>query len=739
MHTDTASGRHGHSVQFYETDNFLCDQVAAFLAAGLAAGDGVVVIASEPHRTALIERLAERGFDVDVFVRNEQFALLDAQDILRTFMAGSAPDPDRFMTVLGPVIELVRDRSPSKRVRAYGEMVDVLWQAGNIAAASRLEDLWGELAESRNFALLCAYTMAGFYKEPSAEAFADVCKHHDGVGPFELAEGTAKGPAFEQVQALSAEIARRQAVEAELRDANRALQEARELEHARLQETARGAEAAQRRIVDELTSTLRLNELFTGVLAHDLRNPLAAMIMAAQVLMTRANPADTKTLQRILSSGERMARMIDQLLDFTRIRVGPGIPYDPKPCNLGAVIEHVVAELSEKRIHFEAEGDLAGSWDADRLSQAFSNLLGNALQHGDGGDVVVRAEGTDPETIRISIHNGGQIPEERLPKLFEPLGGGGHKEGSRGLGLGLFITREIAKVHGGNVEVVSSDAGTTFTVSLPRIAAPREAGASAEDRAKPPIAELIDQKRLDESRRLEQESAQLAQAQRGIRLRDELLSMLSHELKTPLTSLQLQLQSLLERVESIDPRAADMVSRSIRSGDRLASLIECLLDDARIATGHFSLALEQFDFASAVAEAVERFREQATRVGCQLVTNLEGPIIGSWDRARMMQVISNLLSNAIKYGNGAPIEVSLARAGSDVVLRIRDHGPGIATEDTDRIFERFERAASVRHYGGLGLGLYVIREITHAHGGSITSENASGGGACFTLRIPLGN
>ena len=205
-------------MQFYESESFLCDQVAEFLTGGLSIGEGAVVIATEPHRTALIERLTARGFDVDAAVRDERFALLDAADILRTFMEGDEPDPERFNTVLGPVIDLVRENSPARRVRAYGEMVDLLWQSGKVQAASRLEDLWSSLAALHSFDLLCAYTMAGAYNQPSASTIARICKQHDAVGPFELAEGTNPvGASFAEVQALRTEIARHRVVEAELR------------------------------------------------------------------------------------------------------------------------------------------------------------------------------------------------------------------------------------------------------------------------------------------------------------------------------------------------------------------------------------------------------------------------------------------------------------------------------------------------------------------------------------------
>lgn len=242
---------------------------------------------------------------------------------------------------------------------------------------------------------------------------------------------------------------------------------------------------------------------------------------------------------------------------------------------------------------------------------------------------------------------------------------------------------------------------------------------------------------LTERRRLEQERLRLVQAQEAIRLRDEFLSIASHELKTPLTALQLQLQGLRERSDAMEKRLVTKIDRATRSTERLADLVESLLDVSRITTGHFELAPKRFNLTEAVSEAVDRLRDAATRAACELSVHADTPIVGTWDRVRLEQVVSNLLSNAIKYAAGTPIDVSLAQDRTTAVIEVRDRGPGIPEEALARIFDRFERAAEMRHYGGLGLGLYVVREIVKAHDGMVTVRNLPEGGACFTVRLPL--
>ncbi|HXJ18646.1 MAG TPA: GAF domain-containing sensor histidine kinase [Polyangia bacterium] len=252
---------------------------------------------------------------------------------------------------------------------------------------------------------------------------------------------------------------------------------AHELELARAIANHVAAAVARFESLAELQETVHFNEMFTGILGHDLRNPLAAIITSARLAMTR-DPGERlrRPLARILSSGDRMTRMIDQLLDFTRVRLGGGIPVAPVEIDLATLVRQVVDELDEANpesaLRVSFSGDTMGRWDPDRLSQVFSNLVANAVRHGEPGHGVdVTVDGRPEVSIRVTVHNMGAIPARRLPKLFEPLAGASRRpEKAQGLGLGLFITRELVRVHGGSIEVRSDEAsGTTFTVTLPRV------------------------------------------------------------------------------------------------------------------------------------------------------------------------------------------------------------------------------------------------------------------------------
>jgi signal transduction histidine kinase len=230
------------------------------------------------------------------------------------------------------------------------------------------------------------------------------------------------------------------------------------------------------RLIDDLTETVRLNELLAGVVGHDLRNPLGAILTSAQLALRRSKGQPVvPQLQRILSCGGRMTRLIDQLLDFTRVRAGGGIPCDPKETHLGLLCRHVIDELSSqyplRQITVETSGDLEGCWDPDRLAQVVSNLANNAIRHGEpDAPVSVRIEGDRPAEITLRIANRGVISPDILSHIFQPFLGTQTKSyASQGLGLGLYITQQIILAHAGTVAVSSVEGeGTAFAVTLPR-------------------------------------------------------------------------------------------------------------------------------------------------------------------------------------------------------------------------------------------------------------------------------
>ncbi|HTM43502.1 MAG TPA: hybrid sensor histidine kinase/response regulator [Polyangiaceae bacterium] len=258
------------------------------------------------------------------------------------------------------------------------------------------------------------------------------------------------------------------------------------------------------------------------------------------------------------------------------------------------------------------------------------------------------------------------------------------------------------------------------------------------------IKQALEQAQLRrESQRAAQEIAHsYRQAQEAIRARDQFLIIASHELKTPLTPLLLQLQGL-ERLASqglSGERSAQFennLAAAVRHVKRLAELVEQLLEVSRVDSERLQLQREHCDLVSVVAQAVDAFKEQATRAACDLELTHCASAWGMWDKFRIAQVVQNLLSNAVKFGAGKPVQVRLTCEGHPQ-LSVIDQGPGISAADKARIFERFERAAQLRHYGGFGLGLWIAREIVQAHNGSISVVSEANQGCTFTVDLPVG-
>jgi len=714
------------------------------------------------------------------------------------------------------------------------------------------------------------------------------------------------------------------------------------------------------------------------------------MLGAAELGQRVRDPDVTRPLfERIVTSGRRMERMIDQLLDVTRIRMAGGLELQREPADLAAICRAAIDELQGARGHaaiaLEAVGAATGDWDADRLAQLVSNLIGNAVEHApraEGGTVAVAVavDGMDASAVTLRVHNAGTIPEAVMPVLFEPFRRAPTTRRTAGLGLGLFITQQIAQAHGGRVQADSDpQRGTTFVVVLPRAApaaaadAPPPAlprfGASGDearerfvrDASTGPegeraalsseqrlraifdaspygivvigpdkvfravscayaamvgyepedlvgrtyavithpddldhnvqltdeyfaderatgyalekrylhrdgrtlwvrvtarsfvdadtgarlvlgiVEDITSRRQLDQARRdsermlaaiwdcvvligadwryrfvngraatmlgafsaelvgrsvwerppgapdarlaavmrevmagahagpvpieervpatdrwyestisrcddgilvvwrdvTERKQAELT-LRRALELRDEFISVTSHELRTPLTALVLHLESL---GRDLDRRAAPELIQvrilgALRQGERLAALVEELLDGSRLASGPLALALSSFDARDLVQDVAERMRPRAAQSGCALNLRLGPPAIGAWDRAQLDRALYHLVGNALKYGPRAPVDIEVHACDDAVEIAVRDRGIGVTEEDRARIFGRFERAVPHSHYGGLGLGLYIASQIVESHGGTIAVDSVPGEGAAFVMRLP---
>jgi len=299
------------------------------------------------------------------------------------------------------------------------------------------------------------------------DAGADSYTASNAHGTDRAASGYTAAQMVSEFRALRASILRLWA-EAE-NDFNRA----------NLAEVTRFNEAIDQLLAESITKYAqdvdRVKDLFLGVLGHDLRNPLGAIMMSATLLMTKEGPEwpHARTAARILTSGTRMEGLIGDLLDFTRARMGAGIPITRSDADLEVACRRTVDEIAAFHpaciMTFQAAGELRGQWDGARIAQALSNLLGNAVQHGAPNRPIAVTLRGEADRVVLSVHNEGRaIPKRHLQDIFDPFRQLDPGRAKSNVGLGLYIVQAIAVAHGGTVDVESSDAGTTFTIRLPR-------------------------------------------------------------------------------------------------------------------------------------------------------------------------------------------------------------------------------------------------------------------------------
>jgi two-component system, OmpR family, sensor kinase len=255
---------------------------------------------------------------------------------------------------------------------------------------------------------------------------------------------------------------------------------------------------------------------------------------------------------------------------------------------------------------------------------------------------------------------------------------------------------------------------------------------------------ILRQEVRDRERLLAHEHAARVAAEEAVEARDEFLATAAHELRTPLTALMLRVaqleRSARARAEAQHPdcgTCSEKLESGARQLERLKHLVNSLLDVARITSGRVVLDRQDVDLAAVAHGAAREFKPEAAAAGSSLRVDAPAPVVGRWDLTSVEQIVANLLSNAVKYGAGEPVELAVRGVDRSAVLTVKDRGIGIAPEDVARIFDRFERAVSVRHYGGLGLGLFIVRQLAEAHGGSVAVESRPGEGSTFTVRLPM--
>jgi len=453
-----------HIVQFYEDEDFLVERVVDFLNKGFGAGQPAVVIATEAHAGKFRDGLRANGLDVDAAVKGGLLTILDAGATLDSFMTGALPDEELFVSIVGGVIETASARRPGRGVRAYGEMVNVLWNDGNPEAAIRLEQFWNTLLQTYDCSLMCAYGMRNFLHDADGEGLLEVCQQHGHVIP---AEGyTWAGSEETRLREITRLQQRAQALETEL-DRRRELEQALSAALVREQSARADAETASRSKDD-----------FLAVLSHELRTPLNAILGWTQIVDARRTHKDTvsRALEVIGRNAKQQMRLIDDLLDVSRIVSGKmQIAADPVDLTttIGAAVETVGPAAASKGVEIDVMIDRTArlvTGDADRLQQVVWNLLSNAVKFTPkGGRVEVRLERVNGDAQIVVRDTGPGITPAFLPHVFDRFRQADTSITRRHGGLGLAVVRYLVEAHGGTAtaESAGDGSGATFRVRLP--------------------------------------------------------------------------------------------------------------------------------------------------------------------------------------------------------------------------------------------------------------------------------
>jgi len=457
----TTNARSSHTAQFYQDETALIEEVSRFIGSTLGAGDAAIVMATQAHRDAIAARLHASGLDLMQAFEAGRYVTLDAADLLTQVMAHGNVDRTSFERIVGDHVRRASHASSGKEqmVAIFGELVALLAADGNYEAAIDLEQCWNELARTHQFTLHCGYSMGVFKKAEDIEALLRICDAHTAVLPLE------------SYSALANEDER-------LRMIVLLQQKAHALEHEVVARTL--ADQALRERNEELKAAIAARDEFIAVVAHELRTPVTGLRGHAQLLIRdlEARPESAagnlaQSLGMVERQADQLSHLVERLLDTSQIESGT-LRLNPAPTDLVTLARSAISRQPHSDKHqlvLDDPGTLELPLDPARFEQVITNLLDNAIKFSpDGGTVTVTLRDNGQDGIELSVTDHGLgIPMEQREAVFTRFRQEHPCAQFSGIGLGLFVSRQIVELHGGSVRIEDPEhPGTRVVVTLPR-------------------------------------------------------------------------------------------------------------------------------------------------------------------------------------------------------------------------------------------------------------------------------
>jgi PAS domain S-box-containing protein len=696
-----------HLVQFYESDEFLLNAVSGFIGAGLGAGSGCIVIATQDHREGLEQALQANGLDLDVARSQEKYFALDAEETLSQFMVDGKPDPARFTEVVGGLVG--QAAKSQRRVHVFGEMVALLWAEGNWEAAIHLEALWNELlSATHSFSLLCAYSMQTFAGEEYSEPFSRICNLHSRVIPDEhytlLANPDERWRVVSALQqrasSLEAEIAERREIEKRLWIS--------ETRYRRLFEASMDGIL----MVDPLSGLITdANPALTSLLGCTYEEVLGQELWQVGLFKNRkANAAFLRDLkeQRVLHNEAVPLRTRDgrsRYVEFTSTLF---------PINGHEVIQCTLRDVTERQ-----EAAQAHFYLASIVSSSEDAILSKDL------DGIMTSWNAAAE--RMFGYSAEEIVGQSVTLIYPP-------DSQSEFSQIIERIRRAQWVEHYETTRMRKDGGilpVSVTVSPIKNSKGNIIGASDI------IRDMTRYKELEQQR-------------------EAFISLVTHELKTPLTALQGNVQLAQRRLTRLLGQSEQMPLEQHRMLEEVLSmlsrsqqqlrvqkrLIDDLLDISRIQEDKLELHESDFNLVELVYETVQDYQAGHPSRLITLELPEQDPIMVYADRDRIQQVLGNYVTNALKFSQASqPVHIGMTLETESVCVWVRDHGPGLSPEQQQHTWNRFSQAPRTPVQQGwkegLGLGLYICQQLIRRQHGSVGVHSKPGHGATFWFTLPL--